>query len=114
VAKNSPPGRFLKTSLAAFLLVLFTFSITPRKILHDALARHADSSNSNFKTPHVTTNGFNCNCNSLVAESPFTDDSYSIDIIVPLIYLESHQIPTFRFHTLHDVFTPLRGPPSIA
>jgi hypothetical protein len=62
------------------MLLLFTFSITPRKDLHDFLANHRDTPvKTGFPgTTQLNTAGFHCNCETLVVESPFIDENHSL------------------------------------
>jgi hypothetical protein len=70
VANQSIISKFI----AASLFVLFLLSITPKKILHDLVACHTDTSSSSTQknTPvAVEKAGFHCQLDNLVAESPF-------------------------------------------
>jgi len=67
--KNSVIRHFF----AGFLLLVFSFSITPRQILHDVLVNHKDSypvhhSGHDLK---LTQSGFQCDINKQVVELPF-------------------------------------------
>jgi len=97
-------------------MLVMAFSITPTSFLHNWLADHTDaaSKRSNDGSAQVSNYTYNCNCDNIVAESPFTG---------------SHQV--FEFATLRPVMieqgsrsvkiislTPsqffLRGPPAFA
>jgi hypothetical protein len=106
----------LRRSLAGVLLVLFAFSIMPRKALHDWIVSHTDGVTAVAKseTVQVGKAGFNCAIQNLVAESPFTADGQSIDFVLPLVHhampgsLPSQIVASSLF------FYSLRGPPAIS
>ncbi|OQP39801.1 hypothetical protein A4H97_16390 [Niastella yeongjuensis] len=103
--------------LSGFLLVLFAFSITPKKVLHDLVANHRDT-HSKACADHITTKivkaGFNCNTEDLVVESPFIENNCTIDLPEPpalsLIFSERPE----NFYYFHQIFAELRGPPAIS
>lgn len=97
------------------LLVLFSFSITPRQILHDVLADHTDLSQKipAGKFTAVNKSGFSCDRLNLVAESPFIEDEKAVEtvswqpctnFIAPAAYKAVVKVITLP---------ALRGPPSI-
>jgi hypothetical protein len=107
------PGIFIRSFFGWLLLVLFTFSITPRQLLHDVISDHTDLSASTSHGKHntVSKTGFNCDCLNLVAESPFTADESTVEnissqpctgFIVPSDHNVSHKAATL---------STLRGPP---
>ncbi|MGB8193245.1 MAG: hypothetical protein WCF67_15050 [Chitinophagaceae bacterium] len=94
------------------LLLLFTFSITPRQLLHDVLAHHTDLSDTvPGNSSAFIEKGFSCDRLNLVAESPFTE----VDKITNKLAV----IPFTEFVDFFDhSYTPqaffllsLRGPP---
>ncbi|MDE3248467.1 MAG: hypothetical protein KGO82_07410 [Bacteroidota bacterium] len=107
----SPSWRRL---LAGWLLLLFSFSITPRQLLHDALANHKDRSAALAKGNHlqITQSGFMCKVDNLVAESPFTQPAsvqYFIPLPVPAVH-PSQELLGIPLQTIH--LWSLRGPPA--
>jgi hypothetical protein len=107
------PGIFIRSFFGWLLLVLFTFSITPRQLLHDVISDHTDLSVSTPGSKHavVSKTGFNCDCLNLVAESPFTADEevaentaqhFCTDLIVHSAYKAFSKVITLP---------ALRGPP---
>jgi hypothetical protein len=104
---------FIRQISAAFLLLLFAFSITPRKVLHDWIANHTDRIEQVTKenTVQAKINGFNCNCESLVAESPFTIASSFIEFIAPAVFAVHKDRLHCRIYTTTLFFVELRGPP---
>ena len=62
----------IKKFTAGLLLIIFSFSITPRIFLHNWLANHKDAVvNTTGKVQHINAPVFNCQCDDNVAESPF-------------------------------------------
>jgi hypothetical protein len=102
--------------VAGGLLLLFAFSITPKKPLHDFFANHKDTpvKSSGNKTEQFSQAGFNCNCENLVVEFPFAASSFTETPGRPVIY---RSVP---YSQIIDVFHPappryfeLRGPPTV-
>jgi hypothetical protein len=103
----------IRSLLAGLMLGIFAFSITPRIALHDFVAHHKDTPfKSNFgEDAQLNKAGFNCSCDNLVVESPFTDEFNPSQVIVatyfPLPLVEN----TSNFNTGHHFYFELRGPP---
>lgn len=55
------------------MLVLFVFSITPKKYFHDLIADHTDNLIPAKQSASFDDAGYNCHFEKLVAESPFTE-----------------------------------------
>jgi hypothetical protein len=97
------------------MLLVFALSITPRRYLHDMFANHTDISG------HVATDGkvliaktgINCDCHTLVATSPFTDqvDEFQMAAFSSYSLLVAAYIP--GIYSPVQVFIGLRGPPSL-
>ena len=98
------------------MLLLFAFSITPKRLLHGLLANHKDtplkcSTNANEQ---VNVAGFNCGCDDLVVESPFLENPVVTEMTVPLIFFQ-HDNPGIKsFVSFNKFYFELRGPPSLA
>jgi hypothetical protein len=93
--------------------MVFTFSITPKRIFHMILANHTDATSCDLKTQQVKKLGFNCDCDNLVAESPFTNDIASIELIIPLAFVGQHKLQRVTFISTLPPYSCLRGPPSL-
>ena len=104
----------IKQLLAGFLLLVFTFSITPKKFLHDAIANHKDriavAASAEAQLSHA---GFICKCDNLVAESPFTNDIIHFDFAPAPFLSEQKDTRLCHFYTSSYFFFELRGPPAI-
>ena len=106
----------IRQLLAGVLLLVFTFSIAPKKFLHDAIANHTDKITvvSPGGNPQLSNTGFICKCDNLVAESPFTDEAPHFDF-VPLWFFSIQQSSAlYHFYSSPVFFFELRGPPSQA
>jgi len=97
------------------MLLLFTISITPKKYLHDFFARHTHivTNSSTNEQAHVTKAGYNCDCNNLVATSPFMDEADCIVVVCPIIYPAFFVPFSNLLHGTSYSFTELRGPPAV-
>jgi hypothetical protein len=106
----------LRRSLAGILLMLFAFSIMPKKILHDWIVSHTDgvSATAKSEVAQVGKAGFNCNCQNLVAESPFTADNQCIDFALHLSHATRPGTSPSQVYTADLFFYSLRGPPAIS
>jgi len=101
--------------LAFAMLLLFTFSMTPKKYLHDLVSNHEDFYSLHFGD-ETTVNqiGFHCQCEDLVVSTPFIQVSFGLNISSSYVYEDlasSDNIFLFlNTYTTKDS----RGPPSIA
>jgi hypothetical protein len=109
-------NRLIRRVLAAFMLAVFAFSITPKIILHHFVANHEDTPyTSNFeKTAQIHKAGFNCSCENQVVESPFTDDFGPNQICVRTFFPFRLIRDTEDFYTAQFFYRTLRGPPSFS
>lgn len=103
--------------LACVMLLLFVTSITPKRFLHHWFANHKDvqAKLSAYQgQEQLHSNGISCDCNDLVATSPFTHPTESIEWAIPLYYGQS--IVPLSCDTYHTdlLFSQLRGPPNKA
>lgn len=104
----------IRSIVASLMLIVFTFSITPRNFLHNWLAAHSESStkrNSSHQN-QVSKQIFSCHCNSVVAESPFT----AKDIFIPLSVNPIFELVQERNVVCSPLtgfyYFSLRGPPA--
>jgi hypothetical protein len=104
----------IRQLLAGFLLLIFIFSITPKKFLHDAIANHKDKvavvTAGNEK--QLSNSGFICKCDSLVAESPFTNEILYFDLAQFPVFSIQKDTQLYHFYTSDYFFFALRGPPA--
>ena len=99
--------------LAAVLLLIFSFSITPKKFLHDAIANHKDKAlgESDRHTPQFSHSGFVCKCDNQVAESPFTDAIARFGFTSFRVFFPYKQAECGDYFYSTIVFFQRRGPP---
>jgi hypothetical protein len=104
----------IKQLLAAGLLIVFSFSITPKKFLHDAIANHKDKAAvlSAVGTPQFSHSGFVCKCDNQVAESPFTNVTTCFDFAIVRLFSEYKHIQPCHFYSSTFLFFQRRGPPA--
>ena len=104
----------IRTLGSLLLLLTFTFSITPKILLHSLAAHHKDiHTNIAGKTDQLTKAGFHCDCESQVVVLPYLDlPAYRphepVLSFPPLQSREGDQIYPAR----HFIFG-FRGPPAI-
>jgi hypothetical protein len=105
---------FIRQILAGFLLLVFSFSITPKKFLHDAFANHKDKAAivTSGDTPQLSNTGFICKCDNLVAESPFTDEIVYFDFTPVQLFSVQKDATLYHFYSSAFFFFELRGPPA--
>jgi hypothetical protein len=87
----------------------------PKRFFHDVFAGHTDDifKKADNRYVHINKAGFNCDCNSIVVTSPFTehhieDLSFLTSEYKTLILLFSIEV----FSQTHSFFA-LRGPPCL-
>ena len=100
--------------IAGVLLILFAFSITPKKVLHDLVVDHADTivSDHSEEFSHFHTTGFHCNLDNLVAESPFTAQHDHFEFIPVLSFPVQQEAFLYSYYADTCFFSELRGPPA--
>jgi hypothetical protein len=106
----------IKKGLAALMLLLFAFSVTPKLILHDLVANHKDTAlkSSTDNNAQFNIAGFNCGCDNLVVESPFVENSITAEIITQQVFSEYINTEAEDFISVNQFYFELRGPPSLA
>lgn len=105
----------IKKFAAFVMLIVFAVSITPTIIFHDVFANHTDSvkKNNNPNQEQVGKKLFNCHCNNIVAESPFTETAtVNIKPVKQVFSIIQADKPVIFSSTLHIAYA-LRGPPVV-
>ncbi len=98
------------------LLLVFAFSITPKKTWHDLIAKHQDGKKPSYdysaKGDQLHKSVIHCSCDLQVAESPFVAVHLGLQLAIPPVppsfYIETRQNPNFQ----QTHFYGLRGPPA--
>lgn len=104
----------IQKSVALSLLVIFAFSITPKRFLHDWVAGHRDGRevcHEKAANPHFHEIGIKCECDNFVADSPFDKGAtIYISVIFQFGIAQDNSIPGKLFLNTAEVCF-LRGPP---
>ena len=96
------------------MLIVFAFSVTPRKYLHDLVATHKDTFfNSTDGVLIFHKASVNCHTENVVAESPFANDAINITISGPLVFVKKQPPVIVSCLTVITCFSRLRGPPCL-
>jgi hypothetical protein len=106
-----------KQFLALAMLVVFAFSITPQKSIHDLVAKHIDpnscSVHKDLPIEQVENTALHCSYDFQVATTPFVDYDFSVEIATPAIAqprnAQFFAAPIDRIAIISDS----RGPPAI-
>lgn len=95
--------------------MLFAFSVTPKKFLHDLVAKHKDSPGrfSHDTQTRLQRASYNCHIEDLVVESPFMEGSAPVVQDAPPVFRPSHVELAVRWHSTRILFASLRGPPRV-
>ena len=88
--------------------------ITPKQVLHDVLTNHKHIECKDKTGIVVSKDRYNCDDENFVAESPFVDQSSTIELITPGTFQVHKNVFLFSYHFLHQFFFKLRGPPFFA
>lgn len=96
-------------------MLVMAFSITPKKFLHDLVADHQDDITIaiNDGHDHIDHHGFNCNCDNLVATSPFTEHTNNIQFYTPAFFGGYTAACSPDIKNITHPFFALRGPPAL-
>ncbi len=111
---------YLKTIrkfIAVMMLVVFAFSITPQKSIHDVVAKHIDPTNcsvhNNLPIEQIEKEELHCTFDFQVATTPFATYDFSIILQPPFVAQTRDTFflaaPISRLAIISDS----RGPPSI-
>lgn len=105
----------IRSLLALMLLLIFTISTTPRRYWHDLFAGHTDTTVCDTPADgkqHLRDAGFQCDCNKLVATSPFTEQDEIVVASLPRLFYTPQQtsLSSVLLAVAEHVHA-LRGPP---
>ncbi len=107
--------RVIQKIVAAFMVVVFAISITPTIVFHNWLADHTDTftKDTHKEGQQLGKKNFNCHCDNIVAESPFTETAKTI-INYPPQPLSLVKVDLqVDFISSQHYFYSLRGPPTV-
>lgn len=97
------------------MVVVFAFSITPTIVFHNWLSDHTDTvrKSNETKGEQLGKQTFNCNCDHIVAASPFTEPAKAI-ITCSSLPLSSVKVDLqVNFISSQHFLYSLRGPPTV-
>ena len=98
---------------AVFLLLLFSFCVTPKRFLHDILANHRDSQMANnLPIEQISSSGFHCHIDDLVVVAPFLPCIQSVVIGISLPGIHHFSEPAVSFSPACRNLPESRGPPA--
>jgi hypothetical protein len=98
-----------------FLLMTFSFSITPKIVLHNLVAHHKDIHPTNHSTSdQVAQAGYHCDCQSLVVVLPYLDLPAYIPQDAADRFLTFQVSTEDQVHSFGHFIFGFRGPPSAA
>ncbi|MEP7237947.1 MAG: hypothetical protein ABI685_08785 [Ferruginibacter sp.] len=105
----------IKKIIAACMLIVFAFSITPTIVFHNWLADHTDTvkKSSDTKDDQIGKRTFNCHCDNIVAESPFTEPGKAIISLPEQLFSLIKVDRQVQCATSPHIFYSLRGPPAV-
>ena len=102
--------------VACFLLLLFAFSMAPKKFLHDLVANHRDTKYSSLKLDNTNTllskAGYHCPLDHQIVESPFENILASADSVNPDFNSRENCSKRIEFLSFNNRIVSLRGPPA--
>jgi hypothetical protein len=105
-------NQIIKKIIALGLVLLFIFSITPKKYWHDLVVDHTDSYSFNLNNePSVDEAGFNCHVDDLVVKSPFVEVSLLVPTTPTFIYSDAPTITLLKVKPKSVETKDSRGPP---
>jgi hypothetical protein len=105
----------IKKLVASLLLIVFAFSITPTIVFHNWLANHTDTCkrSSDTKAQQLGKQTFNCHCDHIVAESPFTEPETFKSLSPLQIFALTTTVDIVQLPSSKTIFYSLRGPPVV-
>jgi hypothetical protein len=97
------------------MLLVFAFSITPTIVFHNWLADHTDTVKkiTDTKGDQFGKKTFNCHCDNIVAESPFTEPAKEIFTPAEQKFSLLKAEEQVQFTSSQNILHSLRGPPAV-
>jgi hypothetical protein len=109
-------NKTFKQFLALAMLVVFAFSITPQKSIHDLVAKHIDpnscSVHKDLPIEQIEKTELHCTFDFQVATTPFVDFDFSIEID-PTVIAQPRNTQFLATPIEHiSIISDSRGPPT--
>jgi hypothetical protein len=74
----------IQKGIAFLMVLLFLFSIAPKRYWHDLLAAHTDTyAAAGTGEASLSPEGFNCHADDLVVNTPFLEMAPAVETILP-------------------------------
>jgi hypothetical protein len=109
-------NKTFKQFLALAMLVVFAFSITPQKSIHDLVAKHIDpnscSVHKDLPIEQIEKTELHCTFDFQVATTPFVDYDFSIEIAIPIIAQPRNVQFESKLISQEAIHSDTRGPPT--
>jgi len=106
----------IRQILAAFMLIVFVFSITSQKTIHDLVAKHTDKVkcdvHKNIPIEQVENSSIHCSHDNLVVASPFLDFNFSIELAQPVLNNVTNTHLVCFYFSNNNYSLDSRGPPA--
>ena len=109
-------NKTFKQFLALAMLVVFAFSITPQKSIHDLVAEHMDptscSVHKDLPIEQIENAALHCSFDFQLATTPFVDYDFSIEIAIPIVAKARNINYAAAPIEQYAIISDSRGPPS--
>ena len=106
----------IRQILAVVMLLVFAFSITPQKLIHDLVAKHIDpnscSVHKDLPIEQIKKTELHCTFDFQVATTPFVDYDFSIEIATPTIAKARNTNYVAATIEKYAIVADSRGPPT--
>ncbi len=110
-------NKTFKQFLALAMLVVFAFSITPQKSIHDLVAEHMDptscSVHKDLPIEQIENKALHCSFDFQVATTPFVDYNFSIEIAIPIVAKARNTNYVAATIEQYAIVSDSRGPPAV-
>ena len=107
----------IRQILAVVMLLVFAFSITPQKSIHDLVAKHIDpnscSVHKDLPIEQIEKTELHCSFDFQVATTPFVDYDFSIEIATPTIAKARNTNYVAATIEQYAIVSDSRGPPAV-
>jgi hypothetical protein len=104
----------IQKRIAFLMVLLFLFSITPKKYWHDLLATHTDTyAAAAAGEASLSPKGFNCHADDLVVNTPFLEMAPAVETILPPAYTARFLCWTTPIFPTPSKAKDSRGPPAV-
>jgi hypothetical protein len=107
----------IRQIIALVMLLVFAFSITPQKSIHDLVAKHSDPAKCNVHKDapiaQVEKSSIHCSYDNLVVASPFLDFSCTHEVVAPPVRVIKNTSLIALTYLLVPFPFESRGPPVV-